>query len=734
MASLEKEASKTTMPDGWSVPPIVPTLTMGSNAAELPRLARETELHKMLADEKMRSERHKTNYQTLKTEHQRLQNEHVQLQHEVTSNLEKHSREAEESKREIEKLRKNLTESNVENTRLKAQAVTPERLELIKGNLKDELEEPYKVRCSQLEKEQDRWRTECNKLRYELSFLKSEYEHQQAEHQRVIEEMKMRHGAEVGGLRKDREAWTSRRSVDTSHDAQRVRTLQRDNAQLHLKVKGLLTELEEINAQREHMGLQSSHVARLQAKQVSEYIGNIKTLQTEKESLQMHVERLQAEVASVHETHEQLHTKLHELEKELANTRHRLEQLEHDSKLEVANLRMENLRQQGSLQTECDALSNNLEGVTGELDVARQSLAMQKQQLVEKEREAERRVQATQEESWSKVAQLENDKLDLESKLQEAERRRVDASQTASSSHDKAEKLEEQYRRERQQQEKECSALRDREKRLQLSISKLEQEIRDHQGAQHRITQLETELRDLHTSEDDLAAANRTLKGTIARLNAELKSAAEEVMRIRDTAEQAARQHHAGWEAEKGEWRKRVEDLESQISQLHERYNSLTSENKQKKKKYVKLVKHLREKLELVEAKKEELEIHNSALKQSVPQEEHLHVKKQLRDIQRRHGEFRGILLSSLPLGDQTFVPFVTDLEAPLHSFSQQQHQQDLDILQQRLDAVEEAQHVQAKQLRVDGILASATSKLPADSQPVDDSKEDTDESIEGSS
>ena len=40
-------------------------------AATLPRLREETELQKMLADEKMRSEQHKNNYQALKAEHTR---------------------------------------------------------------------------------------------------------------------------------------------------------------------------------------------------------------------------------------------------------------------------------------------------------------------------------------------------------------------------------------------------------------------------------------------------------------------------------------------------------------------------------------------------------------------------------------------------------------------------------------------------------------------------------------
>ncbi len=43
----------------------------GGWAEALPRLTEETELQKMLTDEKMRSDQHKTNYQTLKTEHTR---------------------------------------------------------------------------------------------------------------------------------------------------------------------------------------------------------------------------------------------------------------------------------------------------------------------------------------------------------------------------------------------------------------------------------------------------------------------------------------------------------------------------------------------------------------------------------------------------------------------------------------------------------------------------------------
>ena len=87
------------------------------------------------------------------------------------------------------------------------------------------------------------------------------------------------HHTQVTNLRKERESLVARQQSEGSQDGQRVRALQRENAQLNLKVKGLLTELEEIRAQREHLGLQSDNVARLQSKQLAEHAANVKALQ-----------------------------------------------------------------------------------------------------------------------------------------------------------------------------------------------------------------------------------------------------------------------------------------------------------------------------------------------------------------------------------------------------------------------------------------------------------------------
>jgi hypothetical protein len=61
----------------------------------------------------------------------------------------------------------------------------------------EELEKVYMERFANLDTETERYRSEYNKLRYEYSFLKSEYEHDKVEQQRILEEMKLQHEAEV---------------------------------------------------------------------------------------------------------------------------------------------------------------------------------------------------------------------------------------------------------------------------------------------------------------------------------------------------------------------------------------------------------------------------------------------------------------------------------------------------------------------------------------------------------
>ena len=87
---------------------------------------------------------------------------------------------------------------------------------------------------------------------------------------------------QVTSLRREREMLISKQQSGGNGEAQRMRVLARENAQVHLKMKGLLSELEEVRAQNEHQGLQSDHVTRLQMKQLSETTAGLKACEVSK--------------------------------------------------------------------------------------------------------------------------------------------------------------------------------------------------------------------------------------------------------------------------------------------------------------------------------------------------------------------------------------------------------------------------------------------------------------------
>lgn len=48
-----------------------------------------------------------------------------------------------------------------------------------------------------MHQEAEKYRSEYNKLRYDFTFLKSEFDHQREEHERILEEQRIRYTADV---------------------------------------------------------------------------------------------------------------------------------------------------------------------------------------------------------------------------------------------------------------------------------------------------------------------------------------------------------------------------------------------------------------------------------------------------------------------------------------------------------------------------------------------------------
>lgn len=689
--------------------------SMESNRDFTRALAQETELQKMLTDEKMRSEQHRTNYQTLKVEHTRLQDELLQIQGELRNAIE-------ESKLMQEKYKALLEEENIDKSNLhaeiedlKTRIVTPQRMDVIRLQVSEELDRQYRDRFSKLDQDVERHRAEYNKIRYEYSFLKSEYEHDKLENARIIEEMKLQNEAEVLNLRKERENLLGRQQSDMKQDTQKVRQLQRDNAQLHLKIKGLVSELDELRAQQEHKGLQTDQVTRLQVKQINEHASNLRSIQTERDALRLQCDNLMKELTSSSDTNIQLTNKIHQVEKENLVLKNRVEEVTHRGKIELSNMKMDLVKQKGELGRQVDRLTADLEDVQSALELSKHSLEQQAASLVEKERETVRRVQIAREEEWEKLTKVEDERLELETRLQELERRRLTEE---AERHASRERINERIRVTedlREAAEKETITLRAKLDQQQSVMDQLESERQQNAGLKSQLHQLETEMTNTVNGEQEIVTENYQLRTNLVEAQAEVRRLSDIVNKDKNSVDTILAQQKAIWLEEKANVSRRIQELESVNSTLSSKYTQATTIHKKRKKRYVTYTRELKDKYQLLKAKYEHLQLENKGANKADPNNaEFTKLKRQYRDLCRRHEEFRNIILVGNPTdSSSTKARAGGDQQADLGpgsldnmgivDFNEQerQHQNDLTMIQRRLSDLQSSQQQQMKDLRM---------------------------------
>ncbi|KAK7895960.1 hypothetical protein WMY93_021285 [Mugilogobius chulae] len=366
--------------------------SMGRSAAMLGLSASlggpEMELQKMLIDERMKSESHRTNYQTLKAEHTSLQDEFTRAQNELRRLLSERQTQQERQQLLLAELRGELLDKTRELEDLRLQIMTPQRLELLRAQVQQEMEGPIRERFDKLEEEAERYRSDYNKMRYDFTLLKSQFDHQREEHFRTLEERRIVYEAEICRLEKDREDLVAQyQGVDPLCDSKRVESLLREKAQLLTRLKGLETEVMELRAQRENSGQQAENVQRIQIRQISEAQATIKALEAERQSVRLQLERVETELKSTLEQNSDLTAKLHKAEREVNSLNCQIDNLKHSHKLELATVKLKCARSKAEVERDREALQAQIDGLQSDVEVLKASVERHKEVLVEKERQ-----------------------------------------------------------------------------------------------------------------------------------------------------------------------------------------------------------------------------------------------------------------------------------------------------------------------------------------------------------
>lgn len=664
----------------------------------------QAEFQKMLIDERLRCENHKTNYQTLKAEHTRLQDEYVKSQNELMHLLSEKKTNQEKFQLLIEELREELVEKTKDLEEMKLQVLTPQKLELLRVQIQQELELSVKDRFKNLN-EEEKYRAEYNKLRYENTFLKSEFEHQQKEFARVLEEEKMKYESEIARLEKDKEElYNQLRSIDPTSDSKRREQLLGEKARLCQKLKGLETEVAELRAEKENSSAQVENAQRIQVRQLAEMQATVRSLEAEKQSAKLQAERMEKELQSSNEQNTVLTSKLHKAEQEINTLTNNVKELKHSNKLEITDIKLEAARAKSELERERNKIRNELDGLQTDNEILKSAVEHHKSLLVEKDRELIRKVQAAKEEGYEKLVVLQDEKLELETRLAELEKMKVEHDAWRQSEKDQC---EEKLRASQMAEESARRELQNIRLKLQQQIintENAEKEKIENADLKQQISSLQIQVTSLGQSENELLNSNQMLTEVVERLKQECRNLRSQAEKAQLEVEKILEEKQIQWLEEKHKLHERITDREEKYNQAKEKLQRAAVAQKKRKSLHENKLKRLQEKVEILEAKREELETENQVLnRQNVPFEEYTRMQKKLKDIQRRHNEFRSlILVPNIPpaasISSVNFQASAVELSFPPH-MQEEQHQRELSLLRKRLEELETTQRQQLEEL-----------------------------------
>ncbi|KAM4677892.1 centrosomal protein of 83 kDa isoform 1-T2 [Discoglossus pictus] len=682
-----------------------PAILQMSGAQGVP--ATDTELQKLLIDERMRCEHHKTNYQTLKAEHTRLQDEYIKSQNECKSLLTEKQITHEKFQLLLAELRGELLDKTRDVEELKLQVLPPQKLELLKAQIQQELEAPMRERFRKLDEEVEKYRGEYNKLRYEHTFLKSEFEHQKEENTRVLEERNIKYEAEISQLERDKEELRNQMmSTDPTRDSKRVEVLLREKAQLYQKVKGLEAEVTELRAERENCGAQADNVQRIQLRQMAESQATIRSLEAEKQSVKLQLERLEKEL---HETTEQnsiLTTKLHKTEREVNTLTSKVDDIRHSHKIEIANIKLEAARTKSEAERERDKVQSQFDGMETENEILKATLDRQKELLTEKERELIRKVQSAKEAGFQQIATLQEERLELENRITELERFKMERDNQKQSELSQLEEKLHIAQTAEESARRELQSVRSKLQQQMLYTEQLQKEKHDEADLKQQIQDLQIQVTSMSESENSLLHANEKLRDMVERLKQENRSARNQAEKAQQDAEKLLEGSRIDWLEEKHKLQQNLSELQDKYTQAKEKLHRAAAAQKKRKKLNENQFKRLHDKIELLEAKKEELETQKHVFnRQNVPHEEYGRLQKRLKDLQRRHNEFRCLILGpNAPTSGLLNVSLLssTVVPGPEYSFrnaQEEQHQRELKLLRKRLEELETSQRKQLEEL-----------------------------------
>ncbi|XP_057307127.1 centrosomal protein of 83 kDa-like [Hydractinia symbiolongicarpus] len=625
-----------------------------NHAETIQKLERLNQLETVTAEQRIRIEKYRTMYETLKAESEQLQDDKQKQESDMLLMREEMKALHNRCQELVGQARGERDAKIDECEELRMKVLTPQQIEVMKIKMQEEVDTPYKQKIEALETEVDKYRNEFNRLRYDYSFLKSEYEHELAQKNTMMDEIHGKFELEKETLNKQIKSLNEKNNQD-SGDVYKVRMLQKENTQLNLRVKSLLTELEELRDQKETANLQTDQASRLQARQLSELTIQCKSLEAEKETLKLQLDRIQKEINNSIKEQDTLSTDLHRLEKENLQLKSQIEEISHNNKMELNNTKLTLMKDRGELEQERDNLRMELNMLKNKFAIQEASLQQLKKSLEEKEAEAIKRVQTVKEEEWGRVNKLETVKSQLESQVSSLEQQKLDTEAVYQSRLDQLTNRLKTERDNKERSDREISNLKEALNEEKYNVKSLQQEIANLMEMKHKYQKLSHDYENVLASEQGMRNDVDKMANTIDLLKKELEMNQEDIQKQREVHQKHILETRKKLDEEKGREQKKYMDLQKEHKELKKKHDKLSHDAKKKNKKLKTEINLLTDEIQTMKTKEDKHNMEKQMLMKNLNFEQE-RMKRRFDKFRRRQHQFSQVLNSSTFSGFPVFT------------------------------------------------------------------------------
>lgn len=625
-----------------------------NHAETIQKLERLNQLETVTAEQRIRIEKYRTMYETLKAESEQLQDDKQKQESDMLLMKEEMKALHNRCQELVGQARGERDAKIDECEELRMKVLTPQQIEVMKIKMQEEVDTPYKQKIEALETEVDKYRNEFNRLRYDYSFLKSEYEHELAQKNTMMDEIHGKFELEKETLNKQIKSLNEKNNQD-SGDVYKVRMLQKENTQLNLRVKSLLTELEELRDLKETANLQTDQASRLQARQLSELTLQCRSLEAEKETSKLQLDRIQKEINISIKEQDTLSTDLHRLEKENLQLKSQIEEISHNGKMELNNTKLTLMKDRGELEQERDSLRMELNMLKNKFTIQEASLQQLKKSLEEKEAEAIKRVQTVKEEEWGRVNNLETVKSQLESQVSSLEQQKLDAEGEYQSRLDQLTNRLKTERDNKERSDREISNIKEALNEEKYNVKSFQQEIANLMEMKHKYQKLSHDYENVLASEQGMRNDVDKMANTIDLLKKELEMNQEDVQKQREVHQKHISETRKKLDEEKGREQKKYMDLQKEHKELKKKHDKLSHAAKKKNKKLKTEVNLLTDEIQTMKTKEDKHDMEKQMLMKNLNFEQE-RMKRRFDKFRRRQHQFSQVLNSSTFSGFPVFT------------------------------------------------------------------------------